>query len=72
MAYIANTLNNLIHQTAFMNLAWGNVLMIIVACFFLYLEENMQWMYEVSKWNEWNMREKLRNHLKVLKLSNFG
>ena len=37
MAYIANTLNNLIHQTAFMNLAWGNVLMIIVACFFLYL-----------------------------------
>lgn len=37
MEYIANTLNNLIHQTAFMNLSWGNILMIFVACFFLYL-----------------------------------
>ena len=31
MEYIANTLTNLIHQTAFMNLSWGNILMIAVA-----------------------------------------
>ena len=37
MSYIANTLDNLIHQTAFLNLTWGNYLMIVVACFFLYL-----------------------------------
>ena len=37
MSYIANTLNNLIHQTAFLNLSWGNYLMIAVACVFLYL-----------------------------------
>ncbi len=37
MAYIANTLSNLIHQTAFLNLTWGNYLMIVVACIFLYL-----------------------------------
>ncbi len=37
MEYIANTLTNLIHQTAFMNLSWGNILMIAVACVFLYL-----------------------------------
>ncbi|MBR2995401.1 MAG: sodium ion-translocating decarboxylase subunit beta, partial [Lachnospiraceae bacterium] len=37
MEYIANTLNNLVHQTAFLNLTWGNYLMIAVACFFLYL-----------------------------------
>ena len=37
MAYIANTLTNLIHQTAFMNLTWGNYLMIVIACVFLYL-----------------------------------
>ncbi len=37
MEYIANTLTNLIHQTAFMNLSWGNILMIGVACVFLYL-----------------------------------
>ena len=37
MEYIARTLTNLIHQTAFMNLSWGNVLMIAVACVFLYL-----------------------------------
>ena len=37
MAYIANTLDNLLHQTAFFNLTWGNFLMILVACFFLYL-----------------------------------
>jgi sodium ion-translocating decarboxylase beta subunit len=37
MEYIVNTLDNLIHQTAFMNLTWGNYLMIAVACVFLYL-----------------------------------
>ena len=37
MEYIGSTLNNLIHQTAFFNLTWGNYLMIAVACFFLYL-----------------------------------
>ena len=37
MEYIANTINNLVHQTAFLNLTWGNYLMIAVACFFLYL-----------------------------------
>ena len=37
MDYIVNTLSNLIHQTAFFNLTWGNYLMIGVACFFLYL-----------------------------------
>ena len=37
MDYIVNTFSNLIHQTAFFNLTWGNYLMIGVACFFLYL-----------------------------------
>jgi sodium ion-translocating decarboxylase beta subunit len=34
---IMNTLSNLWEQTAFMNLAWGNYVMIFVACVFLYL-----------------------------------
>ncbi len=37
MAYITNTLSNLVHQSAFLNLTWGNLVMIIVACIFLYL-----------------------------------
>ena len=37
MDYIVNTLDNLIHQTAFFNLTVGNYVMIAVACFFLYL-----------------------------------
>ena len=37
MEYISNTLNNLVHQTAFFNLTWGNYVMIAVACIFLYL-----------------------------------
>ncbi|MBR1849492.1 MAG: sodium ion-translocating decarboxylase subunit beta [Lachnospiraceae bacterium] len=37
MDYIANTLNNLVHQTAFFNLTWGNYIMIVVALVFLYL-----------------------------------
>ena len=39
MEYIGSTLNNLLHQTAFFNLTWGNYLMIAVACFFLYLAD---------------------------------
>ena len=37
MSYITNTLSNLVHQSAFLNLTWGNVVMILVACVFLYL-----------------------------------
>ena len=37
MEYITSTLGNLIEQTAFMNLTWGNLIMIGVACLFLYL-----------------------------------
>ena len=35
--YIVETLNNLIHQTAFFNLEIGNYVMIVVALVFLYL-----------------------------------
>ena len=35
--YVTETLSNLIHQTAFFNLTWGNYLMIAVACVFLFL-----------------------------------
>ena len=37
MEYVLNTLSNLLGQTAFMNLTWGNYLMIAVALFFMYL-----------------------------------
>ncbi len=37
MSYITNTLSNLLEQTAFLNLTWGNYVMIAVACVFLYL-----------------------------------
>ena len=37
MDYIVNTLSNLLQQTAFLNLSVGNIIMIAVACFFLYL-----------------------------------
>ena len=37
MSYVTDTLSNLLHQTAFFNLTWGNYLMILVACVFLYL-----------------------------------
>ena len=37
MSYVTETLGNLIHQTAFFNLTWGNLLMILVALVFLYL-----------------------------------
>ncbi len=37
MDYIGETLSNLLSQTAFMNLTFGNLVMVAVACFFLYL-----------------------------------
>ena len=37
MSNVVDTLSNLLHQTAFFNLTWGNYLMILVACVFLYL-----------------------------------
>ena len=37
MGYIASTMSNLLHQTAFLNLTWGNYVMMIVAFIFLYL-----------------------------------
>lgn len=37
MSYVTETLGNLIHQTAFFNLSWGNLLMILFALVFLYL-----------------------------------
>ncbi len=37
MEYITTTLGNLVHQTAFFSLTWGNVVMIAVAVFSLYL-----------------------------------
>ena len=37
MDYIIDTMSNLIHQTAFFNLTWGNYVLILVAFIFLYL-----------------------------------
>ena len=37
MEYITSTLGNLLQQTAFLNLTGGNLIMIGVACVFLYL-----------------------------------
>ena len=37
MGSIGTTLNNLIHQSAFFNITWGNIIMIFVALIFLYL-----------------------------------
>ena len=37
MEYVANTLSNLLHQTAFLNLTWGNYVMMIVAFVFYIL-----------------------------------
>ena len=37
MSYISNMLENLAAQTAFVNLSWGNILMIFIALVFLYL-----------------------------------
>lgn len=40
MDYILNTLGNLVQQTAFLNITFGNVLMIGIACVFLFLAIN--------------------------------
>jgi oxaloacetate decarboxylase beta subunit len=37
MTYVVETLENLVHQTAFFNLSVGNYIMILVACILLYL-----------------------------------
>ncbi|MGI5988726.1 MAG: sodium ion-translocating decarboxylase subunit beta [Lachnospiraceae bacterium] len=37
MSYIATTLQNLVQQTAFFGLTWGNYLMIVIALVFMYL-----------------------------------
>ena len=37
MSYIITTLGNLVQQSAFFGLTWGNFLMIGVALFFLFL-----------------------------------
>ena len=37
LEYILTTLGNLVHQSAFFSLTWGNLIMIAVACVFLYL-----------------------------------
>ena len=37
MDYVLDTLGNLIHQSAFFGLTWGNYVMIAVACVFLFL-----------------------------------
>ena len=37
MSYVVDTLSNLLGQTAFLSLEWGNYVMIAVACVFLYL-----------------------------------
>ena len=37
MEYITSTLSNLLHQTAFFNLTFGNLIMILVAFVFLFL-----------------------------------
>ena len=37
MGYIGTTMSNLLNQTAFLNLTWGNYVMMIVAFVFLYL-----------------------------------
>ena len=34
MSYITSTLSNLLEQTAFFNLTWGNYVMIVVALIF--------------------------------------
>ena len=43
MDYVLDTLGNLIHQSAFFGLTWGNYAMIIVACVFLYLAIRKQY-----------------------------
>ena len=42
MSYVTETLSNLIHQTAFFNLTWGNYLMIAVACVFFAIKKGFE------------------------------
>ena len=42
MEYISNTLGNLVEQTAFMNLTWGNLIMIGVACIYLAIKHGFE------------------------------
>ena len=44
-SYVGETMANLLHQTAFLNLTWGNFVMIAVACLFL-LSGNQDKRYE--------------------------
>jgi oxaloacetate decarboxylase beta subunit len=37
MDYVMDVMGNLLHQSAFLSLTWGNYVMILVACVFLYL-----------------------------------
>ena len=43
MEYILSTLGNLVHQTAFFNLTWGNYLMVLVALFFMYKKKKKEY-----------------------------
>lgn len=43
MDYVLDTLGNLIHQSAFFGLTWGNYAMIVVACVFLFLAIKKQY-----------------------------
>ena len=43
MDYIANTISNLASQSAITTMSFGNVIMIVVACFFLYLAIHKQY-----------------------------
>lgn len=43
MEYVVNTIENLLKQTAFFNLSLGNLVMIVVACGFLYLAIGKQY-----------------------------
>ena len=40
MSYIITTLGNLVHQSAFFGLTWGNYLMHLVSFVILYLANN--------------------------------
>ncbi len=43
MEYITSTLSNLVRQTAFLNMSFGNLLMIAIACVLLYLAIKKQY-----------------------------
>ena len=43
MEYIGETLGNMLDQTAFLNLSFGNLIMVAVACFLLYLAINKEY-----------------------------